>query len=233
MNIFDSSIINFLNGFFARSKIFDSAINIIADNDLVKGGAVVSILWYFWFQNNKKISFISGRIIGGLISSIVSVIVARLLALSLPYRVRPYLNPDMKFFHPFEKSVKPLESWSSFPSDHAAMFFALATCIFLISRKVGILTYLYVIFLVCFPRVYLGYHYPTDLLVGGLIGVVVTLIFSNQRFIKSTDIKAEQFRSKYPGLFYALLFLLTFQVANLFFESREILGYLLSLIHSS
>lgn len=231
MNLFDSSIINFLRGFFGKSELFDSTLALMADNSLVKGGVIVSVLWFLWFKKNENAVYVRGRLIMGMVSCIIAVVVARALALLLPYRVRPYLNPDLNFGQPFNKEVQPLDSWSSFPSDHAVMFFSLATCIFLISRRLGLWTYLYVLIFICFPRVYTGYHYATDLLIGGIVGILITVILSTDRISRPIVRKAHQFETFSPGLFYALLFLLTFQIATLFFESRGIVGFLVGLLH--
>ena len=231
MNVFDSSIINFFHEFFGKSELFDSTLALMADNSLVKGGVVVSVLWFLWFKKNENAVYTRGRLIMGMLSCIIAVVVARSLALSLPYRVRPYLNPALNFAQPIDKQVQPLDSWSSFPSDHAVMFFSLATCIFLISRRLGLWTYLYVFIFICFPRVYLGYHYPTDLLIGAVAGILITIVLSTDRISRPIVRKAHQFETFSPGLFYAMLFLLTFQISTMFFESRGIVGFLVGLFH--
>lgn len=59
-----------------------------------------------------------------------------------------------------------------FASSHAANTFATATFAFLLLRRTRpwvVLMFLWAAF-VCYTRIYLGVHYPGDLLVGGLIG---------------------------------------------------------------
>lgn len=59
----------------------------------------------------------------------------------------------------------------SFPSCHAANSFALATFLCLLVRKRGFMTFILLWAAInSYSRVYLGVHYPGDLLVGGLIG---------------------------------------------------------------
>ena len=64
---------------------------------------------------------------------------------------------------------------SSFPSDHAAAAMAIAVAVFLLHRRIGFVV-LALAVLVCFARVYVGAHYPGDVLGGAAIGAIVTLV---------------------------------------------------------
>lgn len=72
---------------------------------------------------------------------------------------------------------------ASFPSGHAAFYFAIATVIFLYYKKiypvtkrsfwcgVGLLFFL-AAFLISFARVFGGIHWPSDILAGALVGIL-------------------------------------------------------------
>lgn len=230
MNSFDSSIIEFVNGFSRNSNSFDYIIAHIIENNWVKGTPFVLALIFFWFQKSPKIKANRGFIIICLLSTFVSIVVARSMAILLPYRARPFINPDLHFVRPFGMTPEGLETWSSFPSDHAVLFFSLATCIFLISRKSGIIAYLYAFFVVCFPRIYFGLHYPTDILIGAVIGVMITGILSTEKISRPVVQKVFNFSSKYTGLLYVLFTLMLFQIATIFEKTREIMHSLADLI---
>jgi undecaprenyl-diphosphatase len=64
---------------------------------------------------------------------------------------------------------------SSFPSNSVAIVFAIAFAIFLANRKVGI----FLLLLAClhaFSRVYVGIHYPFDVIVGAAGGVLIAFL---------------------------------------------------------
>lgn len=72
----------------------------------------------------------------------------------------------------------------SFPSGHAAVAFAVAFSVFLHNKKYGAV-FIFLAALVGFGRIYVGVHYPLDIiggiLVGGLSALVVEKISKNFR----------------------------------------------------
>ena len=223
MNNFDSTIIDCLNRFAKESKAFDYFIAHIVENELVKGVVVVTVLWFFWFHKSDRLNFNRGRIIIGLTAAIFAVALSRTLTLLLPFRARPFVDPNLHFVRPYYMQPEGLQKWSSFPSDNAILFFSLATCMFLISKRVGLLAYLYAFFVICFPRIYFGYHYPTDILGGALIGTAITLILSINKISNPIINRGLNFSEKYPGIFYAIFFLLSYQITNGFANSFDLI----------
>lgn len=62
----------------------------------------------------------------------------------------------------------------SFPSDHAVMAGAVAAGVLLVHRRLGLVA-LGAALLMAFTRVYVGAHYPGDVVAGLLVGAVITL----------------------------------------------------------
>ena len=60
MKFIDEYVINILNTLGHNSDIFNSLMLMTIQNDLVKGGGVIALLWYIWFSD-KKIGFMSGN----------------------------------------------------------------------------------------------------------------------------------------------------------------------------
>lgn len=63
----------------------------------------------------------------------------------------------------------------SFPSDHAVMAGAVATGLWLVSRRLGIIASIAAV-LMAFARVYIAAHYPQDVLAGLALGCVVAIL---------------------------------------------------------
>jgi len=169
------------------------------------------------------------RIILTLVSCLIAIFLGRFLAYILPFRLRPLHEIALNFISPYGISPNALNSWSSFPSDHAVLFFTLATGIFFISRIIGILVTAYILLIICFPRVYCGLHYPTDIIAGALIGIGVGWLVIKTKVNKYITQPAMLWLKKEPGSFYACFFLLTYQIVTMFDPVREIAIYIMCL----
>lgn len=230
MNFFDKSIIDFLLSHVGRSRNFYYFMNFVAENDnLLKGGFFAILIWYFWFKPSQVLAEKRVNIVATLSSIFCVMVVTLALAGLAPFRPRPFLNSEFLFLSS-DGSTPYLSKWSSFPSDHAALFTALATGFFFISKRAGIITTLYSIILIFFPRVYLGYHYPTDIIVGALLGASITYFFNRSRFIKKEISRIIiPFSESHQPYFYAILFFITYEIADLFAGSRNLLSFLYNL----
>lgn len=83
----------------------------------------------------------------------------------LAFRYRPFIAHEQVHLL-IEKSGLD----KSFPSDHTTVAFALATVVFLHNRKWGIVSYI-IALLIGISRIYVGVHYPTDVVGGMIVGI--------------------------------------------------------------
>lgn len=224
MNPFDAHIIHFINQFAQKSPEFDHLMEAIQVNELLKGGFIVSILWWAWFRGGETKERDRQVVISALIVSTVALLAARFLALVLPFRERPLRTPGLGFHPPYGVDNTFMINWSSFPSDHAVLFFSLATAIWCLSHKAGILAYFDAIFIVSLPRLYTGLHFPTDVLAGAAIGILFGLLSADERVREFLAKRPILWMEQSPSTFYPCFFLVTFLLGTNFDPLRSILG---------
>ena len=104
------------------------------------------------------------------VSLLSSYVVNNLILKNLVARVRPYEAVDGL------QRIIEAQSDFSFPSGHYASSFAAAVVIFMLCpRKYGVPA-LVLAFLIALSRLYVGVHYPTDVLTGVISGTVIAVI---------------------------------------------------------
>jgi undecaprenyl-diphosphatase len=115
--------------------------------------------------------------------------------------------------------------WSSFPSDTAAQAFALVVAIWMISRRLGIAAALWATAVICFPRLYGGFHYPSDLLVGGIFGAAATIAVARRPLgLNAAAAAMDRLEVNYRPWFYVFGFCLLFEITGHFEDAREALN---------
>lgn len=221
-----------LNQFARRSWAFDQAVAFLSVNHLLKGGVLMAVLWWAWFVRPDARGGDSPRVrvLVTLASCMVAMAIVRLLLKVLPFRDRPLHEESLSFVLPHGVATGALDGLSSFPSDHATLFFALATGLFFVSVRLGAAALAYVSLAIALPRIYLGLHYLSDIAVGALIGVVVTLAGHRLLAQRPWMQRVAGTADTHPQYFYPLMFLLTYQIADLFEPVRDLLGGLAKLV---
>ncbi|MCX8003284.1 MAG: phosphatase PAP2 family protein [Anoxybacillus mongoliensis] len=115
------------------------------------------VLWLF----HHKMS------VYGFVAGVGSVLLARFISLFY-FRNRPFVDHDVNQLLPHIDS-------NSFPSDHAAAAFAIATMIYFFSKRTGWF-FLVCAGLVSFSRIWVGKHYPFDVVCGTALGIAFTVL---------------------------------------------------------
>lgn len=96
----------------------------------------------------------------------------------LMHRVRPCNDPAME---PYLISRVPCGTGYSFPSSHASNHFAISVFLIMIFQRRWRWIWFWALLwaaTVCFAQMYVGVHYPIDILTGALYGTMVGYLFS-------------------------------------------------------
>jgi undecaprenyl-diphosphatase len=227
MSDFDLSIIHFLNQFARHSFAFDAVIRALSVNHLFKGGVLVMLLWWAWFYPDPNKSDSNRKLIlATMVSCVIAESMARILSHTLPFRIRPLYETGLDFVLPFtlDPDVMKLSHESSFPSDHAVLFYSLSASLWLISKRVGIFALAYTTVMIAFPRVYLGLHYPTDIIGGAALGGAVTLAMPRWLSGREWMNTLLRWSNEKPHWFTPFFFIVMYQIVEMFDESRAIIG---------
>jgi undecaprenyl-diphosphatase len=213
MNSFDLFVSSFINGFAHRSIRFDEFVTWLSESVLLKGCVVIGIGYWLWFQSEDA-QRTREALLATIMASFPALVIARVLSWVVN-RTRPLIETRHLFRLPYGE--RPVwEGPSSFPSDHAVLFFALATGIFIASRRTGWFVFVYVSIVICLPRIYLAEHYATDILAGAAIGVFMAWLANISPIRKPLTAWALGLLETRPGLFYCCAFIVTCQMAELF-----------------
>lgn len=215
---FDHPITLFCNQFVGKSRILDQVIELLSQSHLFSGILLVTLLWYRWFRDPRDKSRI--RLFYGTVVAVLAGILSRVLQHLLPFHTRPLYNQNLKLLFPAGMGPGPLSQWNSFPSDHACIYFALATVIYFSNRRLGLLAYLSV-FITSSTRIYLGIHYPSDVLGGAILGVLVVAVCQKIPWPRSFY-RVLDWEESSPSTFYAFAFMASYNLGTLFTDLRTI-----------
>lgn len=124
---------------------------------------IVLALILICFKKTRKAGMSMG------IALVLGLIIGNLTLKPLVARVRPY---------DFDTSIMlliPKESDLSFPSGHTLASFEGAFALFLRHRRAGIFA-IVLAFMIAFSRLYLMVHYPSDVICGMVLGVILAYV---------------------------------------------------------
>jgi undecaprenyl-diphosphatase len=229
---FDALILGWLNGHVGKHLAFDRLLAWLTSAHMVKGGVFAAVLWGLWFSPATAAgqALRRAQLIAAVAASLAGELIARALALGLPFRPRPMHEPGLRLNVSVEIPVDLLEHYSSFPSDHAVFFFAVATSLLWVSRRVGAMLLFYATFAICLPRVYFGVHYPSDVLAGAAIGAFTAWALQRGPVRAALARPMLAWERRAPAWFYGLACFFMLQFSVLFEGLRRLVGVLHKLV---
>lgn len=159
---YDIEIFQIINGLAGKSEIAD-ALGIFLGEYLAYILAFILAIALFYSMRGK-IMFIFSLIAGFVARLIIKPIIVLLLARQRPYECLSQFSLLIP--------VSANDSLESFPSGHAIFFFAISTVIYNFNKKLGIFFFI-ASFLMGIARIFIGVHFPTDILAGAILGILV------------------------------------------------------------
>lgn len=154
-----------INGFAQRTDWLHGSATAYAKYGIFLFALMLLIGW--WFARARSSSTMATALIAP-VSTVVAVAVNQPIVRAVG-EARPYVA------HPAALVLVARSADPSFPSDHAVMAGAVATGLLLVSWRIGLVA-LACATAMAATRVYVGAHYPHDVVAGLALGAVVALL---------------------------------------------------------
>ncbi len=154
-----------INSWAGQNPLLDKLMVFAAD----KFGYVLiaSLGVFLWFERKKYRPMVILALVSAFVSRFIFVVIIRYFY----HHPRPFVV--LQSVH----LLLPKENEYSFPSGHAAFYFALAMAVWLYNKKYGWL-YLTAACLMGFARIYGGVHWPYDIVAGAVLGILTAVAFN-------------------------------------------------------
>lgn len=215
-----------INQMARESALFDFIMNVLSYQNLISGVVLVSGFWALWFMPglvHRRVELLTCTV-----AAFCSAALSRIMQQMTPPHPRPLQDQALDMTPPTGIDAQTLHDFSSFPSDHGAVYIGLAYVIWRLHRRLGLAAFLFA-GLLCFTRIYLGFHFITDIIGGGALAILTVQIALLTPFQRIGG-WITGFSSTHPHWFYPLAFIGCYGIATLVEELRDLAGGLLRLI---
>ena len=203
-------------------ELLDHAIFLLLTNDLLKGVPFAAALFLLWAaphpqqadEDREAVLYI-------VLATILSLVTGRIVQ-NMFQSPRPLMVPEIAAMFPPTFNEYRLD-WNTFPSDHMALYFAIALGVYHVRRLLGMVLIGWSLVGVGLPRIYAGYHYPLDILGGMAVAATsLVLVWQTRAWLRPLCAKALRLTARYPTLAMSVAFILCFQIATVFNTAREL-----------
>ena len=225
----DGQLVVWLNHFVGRWAELDLLVAWLLKAHLPRFVPLILVMCWLWFKPHPRQAERREVLAETLVMSIVALFIARSMALVLPFRERPLAHLELALSVP--PSVETgLRTWSSFPSDHAVLAFVIAVSLWRISRPAGAWAIGHAIAFICLPRLYVGFHFPSDVIAGAALGTglaLLTPLLGIRRAITGFLMRVE---TRKPATLYSVGFFVLFEMAEMFDSVRVVAAHVFKVL---
>lgn len=201
---------------------FDYTLRILDRFPMFQGVALMALLCGALVEARRRSDVL--LIVVGVISASLAAVLSRLVQHFLPPSPRPMYDPALHFVPPLGADVGALRDWTSYPSDHAALLAGLASTLFLVRPRLGLIAFAWVAAL-GLVRMYGGYHYLTDTVGGWLFGAGAVFALAAAPLDRLEPVVAWAWRYRFMAA--ALLFIGAVEAADMFDDVRGMANFIL------
>lgn len=225
--VFDHAAARALNSLAAGDGTANQLANAIIFPTL-QGLVVVSLACGCWFTRTSPDS--RERLLRGCVAAVLAAAAAHFVQGSLPPVPKPLFDPGLQIHPPdvlgdidsLRASSNPYAQ--SFPSERTTLFAGVAIAVYAAYRPIGLIA-LIVTVATELCRIYLGLHYPSDILGSFFLAAMIYLLVETTALFGFDHLAMEWERSS-PATFYSVAFAGCYSLATAFEGLRTVLPLL-------